>query len=109
MKAQGSMSNGSVWVFESVVTALVVLGLIYVASFRYARPLVDPAPPPPDYALQATIAYVGAGLVSILAVLLTLLLTRRPTPRFSSALGVAAIIVASGVGVVVVAFLVPAA
>ena len=44
MKAQGSMSNRSVWVFESVVTALVVLGLIYVASFRYARPLVDPAP-----------------------------------------------------------------
>ncbi|QTX05794.1 hypothetical protein [Agromyces archimandritae] len=103
------MSKRAAWVFESAVTALVVLGLVYVANVRYARPLVDPAPPPPDYALQEVIAFIGAGIVSILAVLLTLLLTRRPRPRFSSVLGVAAIIAACGIGVAVVAFVVPTA
>lgn len=103
------MSARSVWVVELAVTALVISALIYVASFRYARPLVDPAPPPPDYALQAAIAFTGAGLVFVLAVLLTLSVTRRPALRFSSAFSVATIIVGSGLVVAVVALLASAA
>ncbi|UIN30886.1 hypothetical protein [Microbacterium binotii] len=99
----------SVWVLELVATALVISGLIYVAGFRYARPLVDPAPLPPNYGMQAAIAYGGAGVVLILAVVLTLFITRRPQPRFSVAVGVAAIVAASGILVAVVAFLVSAA
>jgi hypothetical protein len=102
------MSRRSIWAIESVVTLLVALGLIYAANFRYARPLVDPAPPTPDYALQASIAYFGIAGVAIVAALLTAALARRPTPHPSSAAGVAATIVASGIVVIVIAFTVAA-
>lgn len=99
------MSRRSVWIIESLVTALVAVGLVYAANFRYAQPLVLPAPPTPDYAIQASIAYGGIALVLLVGAVLTLSLSRRPTRSASSVAGVATAIVATGIIVTTVAFL----
>lgn len=98
------MSRRSVWLLEALVTAAVIAGVVYAANFRYARPLVDPAPPIPDYVVQSIIAYCGTAIVAIVAVGLTVLVVRRPSPRRAFAIWIAVAIVGTGVTVVTAAF-----
>lgn len=39
------------------------MALTYLAFYRYAVAPVDPPPPQPDYAIQATLCYLGCGAV----------------------------------------------
>ena len=98
------MSRRSVWILEGLVTAAVIAGIVCTANFRYARPLVDPAPPTPDYVLQPTLAYSGIAIVAIVAAILTILITRHPSPRRASAIWVAVAIVGTGLTAVIAAF-----
>lgn len=91
------MSRRSVWVIQSVVMVLVVLGLGYTANYRYANGLVHPGMPLPDYSIQAATAYIGMVVVVVAALVLTLRVTRRASPSAAAVAGASAIIVAGGV------------
>lgn len=61
------------------VVALVILG--FVATFRFAMPLVDPPPPTPDYTVQAVIAAVFMIAILVAAVCAGLYAARRESDR----------------------------
>lgn len=59
------MSTRSSWIVSTLVAIVTIAVLLWVATYRFASPLVAPAPPTPDYALQAAIAIAGAVLVAL--------------------------------------------
>jgi len=54
------MSKWAAWLASACVALGVITFLLWIATFRFAVPLVYPPPHPPDYALQAAIAVGGA-------------------------------------------------
>ncbi|MDQ1124501.1 hypothetical protein [Microbacterium trichothecenolyticum] len=63
------MSNPKAWIAILIATLAAVIALVAVAAMRFPIPLVDPAPPTPDYGLQAAIAYTGCGAVVLTGLL----------------------------------------
>lgn len=59
------MRSATAWLLIAAMTVVSLLFLALVATFRFAIPLIDPAPLPPDYGMQAAVAFVtmGAALV----------------------------------------------
>lgn len=83
-----------------------IVALILVAAMRYSVAPVDPALPTPDYALQAAIAYVGAGAVGVAGVFAGRAAWREPQRRarvtFVGIVGVVALCAAAVVAALVV-------
>lgn len=50
------MRTSTVWFLITAMTVVSVAVLAFVMTYRFAIPLVDPAPPVPDYGLRALIA-----------------------------------------------------
>lgn len=57
--------KNAAWIAVIVCSAGVIAALVYVDAFRYALPLVYPAPPEPDYMPQALIAWIGCAGVAV--------------------------------------------
>lgn len=74
------MSKIGAWLAMAAVAAATIMGLFVVASMRFPIALVYPAPPIPDYGLQATIAYSGC-LLTIVALVVACLVVRRNAER----------------------------
>lgn len=55
------MRSATAWFLIAAMTVVSLLFLALVATFRFAIPLIDPAPPPPDYGVQAAVAFVSMG------------------------------------------------
>lgn len=75
------MTKTASWIVSIVVAVITVGFLLWVASYRFAVPLVDPAPPPPDYPLQGAIAYAGCGVVLVTFILTRILASRSEHGR----------------------------
>lgn len=103
------MSRSLVWVALAAAAGLVVLGLGLVASFRRPMALVYPAPPTPDYALQAAIAYAGAVPIVAVLVVAGVLAHKRPEQRGRVVVRGAGVMILIGVIVSTVALTLPAA
>lgn len=94
--------------FELLVLAAVVLGLVAVANYRFAVPPVDPGPPLPDYALQSAIACVGIAIAAAVSLSGTALIVRQAPVATARAFGLAAGVLAIGALAVVLAFVLSA-
>lgn len=53
------MRTSTAWLLIAAMTAVSLLVLGVVMTYRFAIPLVDPAPPTPDYGIQALVAGVS--------------------------------------------------
>lgn len=103
------MSRVKAWIAISAATVAAIVVLFLIAGLRYSLPLVDPAPPAPDYALQATIAYVGAGAVGATGIIAGLAVHRGIQRRARAALIGILCIVAVCIVAVIAALVIPAA
>lgn len=52
------MRTSTAWSLIAAMTALSLVALGVVMTYRFATPLVDPAPPTPDYGVQTLVAGV---------------------------------------------------
>ncbi len=52
------MRKSTAWWLIAAMTAVSLIALGLVMTYRFATPLVDPAPPTPDYGVQALVAGV---------------------------------------------------
>lgn len=59
------MRSGTAWLLIAAMAVASLAILASVATFRFASPLVHPAPLPPDYGVQATVAVVTMGAVLV--------------------------------------------
>ncbi len=103
------MSRVKAWIAISVATVAAIFVLFLVAGLRFSLPLVDPAPPAPDYALQAAIAYVGAGAVGVTGIIAGFAVHRGVQRRGRAVLIGIACVVTVCVAAVVAALVIPAA
>lgn len=55
------MRSATAWLLIAAMTVVSLLFLALVATFRFAIPLIDPAALPPDYGMQAVVAFVTMG------------------------------------------------
>lgn len=88
-----------------VVAALVVAGLVWLATLRFPVTLVDPPQPTPDYAVQAGWSLAGAALVAVIALATTAVAWRWPErPSRAATIGVVAMLIC-GIGSAVIAII----
>lgn len=71
----------TVWLILSAVVLLCVLALIYVGTFRFSSPLIDPAPPTPDYGVQAVVATISVVATLVAGLGAAIYASRRPQLR----------------------------
>lgn len=103
------MSRVKACIAISVATVAAIVVLFLVAALRFSLPLVDPAPPAPDYTLQAVIAYVGAGVVGATGITAGLAVHRGVQRQGRAVLVSILCVVAVCVAAVVAALVIPAA
>lgn len=104
VSAPRTLGRAAAGAVEAVVVVASVCVLLWVAAYRFAMPAVDPAPPRPDYGLQAIVAYLGIAVVILLSVALTAHITRAPRVAMGRVFGVAAVLAIVTVVVAVLAF-----
>ncbi|WP_315638328.1 MULTISPECIES: hypothetical protein [Microbacterium] len=59
------MRTSTAWGLIAAMTAVSLVALGVVMTYRFATPLVDPAPPTPDYRVQALVAGVTMAAVVV--------------------------------------------
>ncbi|RZU63671.1 hypothetical protein [Zhihengliuella halotolerans] len=102
------MSRSLAWLALAVAAGLVLLGLVLVGSYRFPVPLVYPALPTPDYALQAAIAYAGAVPIVAVLVVAGVFAHKRPEQRGRIVARGAGVMILIGLIVSIVALTLPA-
>lgn len=102
------MTKRTGWTVSTGVAALVVVFLVWVATFRFSAPLVSPAPPDPDYSLQAGIAVAGSVAVLISFVATGVGATKSERRRSRATIVGCLVMVGIGVFTAILAFTIPA-
>lgn len=103
------LSKNAAWIAVIVCSAVVIAALVYVAAFRYALPLVYPAPPEPDYMLQAFIAWIGCAGVALVGGITGVAAHKQPTQRKRSVRNGCMVMMGIGILAAVAALTIPSA
>ncbi|MEW1976299.1 hypothetical protein AB0301_14660 [Microbacterium profundi] len=102
------MTRRTSWTVSAVVAALVAVFLVWVATFRFSAPLVSPAPPVPDYSLQAGIAVAGFVAVLLCFVVTGINAAKPERRRLRATIVGCLVMVGTGVFTAILAFTIPA-
>ncbi|WP_417556581.1 hypothetical protein [Microbacterium sp.] len=98
------MTKATSWATSALVALLLILFLMWISTFRFAMPPVEPAPPDPNYSVQAAIAIAGCIAVIVGLVWTGISATRSERRRLRTTLIGCLLMIGVGMVTAVLAF-----
>ena len=105
MRGRFPLSKSAAWITICLVSIVVAIELLFVAAYRFAGAAVLPAPLPPDYAVQAAIAYSGCVIVLAIGAAGLVLANRNTAARRRIVGGTVALVIVAAVIITIAAFI----